>query len=375
MKKTILAALAILLLLPLVASTQNAPYQVKYATLLQNYDLDGEAADAIQVVSANVMVDNGTSVGGVNYTIVAQPDVCRLLNLTIVDTNLTAGTLTVTGFGCMDETKSCSFAFTAGDDTGIKTLTCADGKGAYLKTVSTVTTNTMTGESDETFSLGYAGINSVNGWASYGIKTPVTPNSMYGVDPFGSTPILLPMTTSGLPSTTITGVATNNPFTNIAVGDLLLFNLQGMPYERKVTARASANSITVNSQITIPTSGTTFSYKHLYFSTNPADMIAVPVEGWSTAIFTWSVAANANTGGVISLLQCTPSRHPDFTNSPWVQVNTTTVASAATLASTTESISLTLLPYAFCRMGFRFGTGDDADVADENISLNVVLMK
>ena len=33
------------------------------------------------------------------------------------------------------------------------------------------------------------------------------------------------------------------------------------------------------------------------------------------------------------------------------------------------------VPYAYCRMGFRFGTGDDGDGADEDINLSVVLLK
>jgi hypothetical protein len=131
----------------------------------------------------------------------------------------------------------------------------------------------------------------------------------------------------------------------------------------------------VGASIIIPADGVTFRYKKLYFSTNPADMVAVPVEGFSTVMFTWSVAANADTGGVITLLQCTPSKQPDWSTAQWVQVSTTTVATGGTQANTTETIDLTKLPYAYCRFGLRFGTGDDTDVADENITLSAVLSK
>ena len=101
----------------------------------------------------------------------------------------------------------------------------------------------------------------------------------------------------------------------------------------------------------------------------------IPVGGFDTLTVNWSVDANANTGGVVTLLQCTDSKQPDFPTTPWVQINTTTVASAGTQSPTTESINLDLLPYQFCRMGFRFGTGDDGDGADEDINLSVVLLK
>jgi len=275
----------------------------------------------------------------------------------------------------MAESRSCAWsAWTAGDDDGVKTLVCTDGEGAYFQNVATVTTGVMTGESDETFTLGYTA-NSVNGWAMYGVRLPPGPNGEDGVDPFSSYPVPLVITTAGAPSTTVTSVASNGAFTHVSVGDLLLFNLKGVSYERKVTARASANSITVNAAINIPAVGNTFSYKKPWFSTNPLDIVAIPVKGWSTLLWTWGVAANANTGGVISLIQCTPTKEPNWSSASWVQVSTTTVASAGTLSNTTESIDLTLLPYAYCRFGLRFGTGDDTDVADENISLSTVLMK
>jgi hypothetical protein len=111
----------------------------------------------------------------------------------------------------------------------------------------------------------------------------------------------------------------------------------------------------------------TFRYKKAYFSTDPLDVLAIPVHGYRTALVDWSVDANANTGGVVMLLQCTQER-VEFPTAQWTQVQTTTVATAGTLASTSESIDLSLLPYSYCRLGFYFGTGDTADVADEDIN-------
>ena len=374
MKKLILWALALAALLPVYASAQDA--RIDRLTLLNRFDLDGLAADDDRIMAATALVDNGTSVGGVNYTLAALPDACRLIDTTIVDTNLTAGTLTVTGTGCMDEAKSCSFAFTAGDDTGIKSLTCTDGHLAYLKTVTAITTNTMTGESDETATVGFTS-NSVNGWGMYGVLTGPDPIGQYRVDPFSTYPVPLKITTSGSLSTTVTGVnGSDDAFARVEAGDLLILEISGTRYERRVHAKASVDSITVNAAVNIPATGVTYRFKKLYYSTNPADLMVIPVSGYKTAMFTWSVDANVSTGGIVTLLQCTEDG-PEFPSARWTTLTQTvsTVASGATQVDTPESIDLTLLPYAYCRFGFSFGTGDDADGAAEDLNLSVVLVK
>lgn len=374
MKKLILGALALAALLPIAAEAQE--YR-KTATLAYAFDLDGEAADADQVIVATAIVDSGTSVGDVNWTIVAQPDVCRLLNLTVVDTDMTAGVLTVTGYGCLQEPKTCTFTFTAGDDTGVKNLSCVGGEDAYFTTVSTVTTGVMTGESDETFALGYAGVNSVNGWPMYGKVTPTGPNGEEGVDPFDSYPVAQLITTAGLSGTNVAGVnAADAPFAGVAAGDLLLIKVGGREYERKVVTWGSADQVVLNKAITIPSAGVTFRYKKAFFSTNPADEMVLPVAGYDSLLVNWSVDANANTGGVITLFQCTDAKQPDWPSTPWVQISTTTVNSAATQIPTAEAVDLNAKPYTFCRFGMRFGTNDDDDgAADEDINLSVTLRK
>jgi len=122
MKRALLAlALLGLFAFPALAET-------KHYTVMSAFDLDGEAADPDQVVTAanGVIVDSTPA-----YVITAQPDVCRLLDLTISDTDMTAGTITVTGTGCLGEARVCTFtAWTAGDDDGVKSLVCTDGQGA-----------------------------------------------------------------------------------------------------------------------------------------------------------------------------------------------------------------------------------------------------
>jgi hypothetical protein len=369
-EKTMCKRLAVLICGMALVSPLSA--EEKRATLAYQWDLDGEAADDNQVIAATALVDNGTSVAGANWTILAQPDVCRLLDSTIVDTNLSAGTLTVTGLGCLGEARVCVFAFTAGDDSGVKTLTCTDGEGAYYSSVTTVTTNTMTGESDETFTLGYTS-NSVNGWAMYGKARTAGPNGEHGVDPFASYTGSGRLQTSGS-STTVTNTS-GTGFSGVSIGDLLLFEVAGVSYERKVTAKATDSSLTVNAAVTA--SGVPWEYRKYYFSTNPADDLSVDVRGWKTVNFTWTVDSSTNTGGIVTLLQCTQFG-PEWPLGQWEQLNTTTVASTVVQAATTESIDLSLVPFTHCRMGFRLGTGDDGDgsaAATEDINLYLSLAR
>lgn len=372
MKRLMLGALVIAALLPALGHAQQD--QRRTATLAWAWDLDGEAADPDQVLTAA----NGVLTDSTDYfaLITAQPDTCRLIDITVTDgdSSLSAGALTVAGLGCLGEAKSCSFTF-AGGGSGVKTLTCTDGMGAYMASITALSTGVLTGEGGaDTATVGYTS-NSVNGWPMYGRVTGPDANGLLSVDPFGFYAVNLPITTTAALSTTVTSVSSNGAFNSVSVGDLLLIPLGGQVYERKVTAKASANSITVNKAITIPTAGVTFNLKRFFFSTNPNDLMLIPIGTYSTLLVNWSVDANANTGGVVTLLECTDSRSPDFPSTPWVQINTTTVATGGTQAATTESIDLTLLPYTYCRMGFRFGTGDTADVADEDINASIVLTR
>ena len=373
MRKLIFLALAVALAFPLLGHTQPAVDQVQRTTLMSAFDLDGEAADNDQVIAATALVDNGTSVANANWTILAQPDTCRLLDLTIVDTDLTVGNITVAGTGCLGEAKSCTFAFTAGDNTGVNTLTCSDKQGAYFSNVATVTTDLMTGESNETFALGYTS-NSVNGWPMYGRRMQM--GLFAGVDPFGWYDVARPVTTAGVSYTIVVGVnAADDPFAGLAVGDLLIFQIGGQSYERKITTYTSADQVTINQEINIPAAGIPFRWKKMFFSTNPQNIMYIPVSGYRTALLDWSVDAVADTGGIVTLFQCTQER-VEFPTARWVQLSTTTVATGGTQGNTSESVNLELLPYTYCRFGIRHGTGDDADGgANEDINATVTLIR
>jgi len=367
-----LTLIALLLAAPAFA---QAPGTIGRATLAAIWDLDGEAADANQVIAATALVDDGTSVADADWTILAQPDTCRLIDATIVDTNLDVGSLTVVGTDCLGRAKSCAFAFTVGDDTGVVTLTCDDSFGAYYSSIATVTTGTMTGESDETFELGYTS-NSVNGWPMYGKLIPSDADGRWGVDPFGFDEIGFRITTAGALSTTVTGVlAADDAFDRASAGDIIVVSIAGQSFERLITAKASADSVTINNALNIPAVGVGYRLKKFYFSTNPDDLMLVPVHGYRTAMFDWSVDANVSTGGVVTLVECTADQVEFPASARWVVIDTTTTASAGAQVSISELINLETSPYAYCRFGARLGTGDDGDGAPEDINIAFTLMK
>jgi hypothetical protein len=353
-------------------------------TLMSSFDLDGEAADDDQVVLVATLADSTT------FTLQAQPDSCRLIDMTIADgdSSITVGTVTVTGTDCLGYARVCTFDFavvgTRGS--GVKTLPVTTGplgSSCYLGAVTSVISSALTGEGGgaDTIKVGYTS-NSVNGWAVYGrLKLP-GPAGEHGVDPFGATGVGKLITTSGVASTTVTDVTgADDAFDPVAAGDLIIVVQQGQTYERKITAKASADSITINAALNIAATGITWRYKKSYFSTDPTDDMSIPVAGWKTVMFPWAIAANANTGGVITNLECSDNRGPAWPTNPWTQIATTTTASAGTQAWTLGTstapyvVDLTLAPFQACRFGLKFGTGDDGDGAAEDISVDVVLSR
>lgn len=379
---TTFVLLLVAAVLPALCAAQST-YPQKRATLAYAWDLDGEAADPDQIVTAA----NGDLTDTKTFTITAQPDVCRLVDVTQTDANssITAGLLTITGTDCLGYARSCAldYSVAANRGSGVKSpsvTTGPSGSSCYLGAVTTITTNALTGEGGagvDLVTIGYTS-NSVNGWGMYGTLLPVGPNAEHGVDPFVSTTGPGTLVTSGA-STTVTNTS-GVGFASVAVGDLLLFEVQGKSYERKVTAKASDSSVTVNAAVTIsPT--TPWEYRKFYYSTDPTDQMAVPVRGYSTAFVDWSVLANANTGGLVLSVQGA-GINPGWPSTTWLTMCptagvdclgiTNSVASGAT-KTWGEAVDLTLLPMNYLRVGWAFGSGDDADVAPESITMSVTL--
>jgi hypothetical protein len=373
-------ALAMLALLPTLAAAQST-YPQKRATLAYAWDLDGEAADDDQIVAAATLADSAT------FTIAAQPDVCRLIDMTVVDadSSITAGMVTIAGTDCLNYARTCVFNFNvvATRGSGVKTIpvTVGSGSSCYLSAVASVGTGLLTGEggAGDTLKVGYTS-NSAVGWSALGAMRGLPTTPEHGVDPLG-----YQAAAPGLLTTTGSSTAVENSealgFDTVSVGDLIQFDTQGVSYDRIVTAKADGNSITVNVAVDIPT-GVAWAHKKYFFSTDPSDVVAIDVRGYRTLLIDWDVAANANTGGVQMILQgAVPG--PGWPSSGWVTLCPTagvdcsgvtqSVASGATKSATSEWVDLTKLPYHYIRLGWKFGTGDDTDTAPESISATIVL--
>lgn len=342
---------------------------VKSLPLAVNWDVDGEGADAAQIVTQV----NGDLTDGKTFTITASPDVCRLVDMTVTDANssITAGIVTVVGTDCWGDALTATFDFSvvATRGSGVKTLTpsaAAKASGAYFKTVTSVTTNTLTGEGGagvDFMTLGYS-TGSPYQYPLYGVRVnvPFAPFRRVDITTFYESRVQVKQ---GSSSTTITAVtASTNPFNAVAVGDLIGLSVYGTPMPlqwRKVTVRTDADNITVDFPIVIaPNSGTTgqsFVYKKFYLSSDPQDGW-IPVFGLDALDFLWNeTTTGANTGGLVSNVEC---GYITSTPLPTIQVDTDTVNSGAT-GSATSSVDERLFPYEQCRFGLKFGTTDDAD--------------
>jgi len=381
--KTRTLALALALALFGLAGPSWAQYPQKRATLAHQWNLNGESADDDQVVTAATLADSTT------FAIAAQPDSCRLIDATVVDadSSTTAGTLTTTGVDCLGYARVCTFDFAvvATRGSGVKTLPVTTGSGSscILASVTSVITSALTGEggAGDTLKVGYTS-NSAVGWGLLGTLKAVGPNGEHGVDPSTSTAVALPITTSDSKSTTVAAVSNNGAFAGLQVGDLIQFDVGTVTYERRITALASTNSITVDQTVTIPSTGVAFSFKRFYYSTDPTDEMVIPVQGYKTAMISWAVDANVDTGGVQMILQGV-RKGPLWPTGAWVTLCpvagvdcsgiTQSVASGST-AARSEAVDLTLLPFTHLKVGWKFGTGDDIDTAPESITYGVTLL-
>lgn len=180
-----------------------------------------------------------------------------------------------------------------------------------------------------------------------------TPGSCPGI---GTTVSRL-ATTSGVASTTVTSVNTDSPFNAIAVGDAIQFegtNTTSAPALRRVTAVASANSITVDSNVTIATAGAGFRWWKLTAGTGTDD-------GW----FAWPATGNGEV--LLSFNQISDTGGVDFKvegrmvtggvpTLPVTIAGPTNVATATTLGARAAFSQEYLDQLRFC---FKITTADD----------------
>lgn len=374
-KYTIAGLAALLLATPIWADTP----QVKFATLASSFDLDGEGVDVDQIVTAVDAEDDKT-----DYTLAADPDACRLIDVTVVDadSSLTAGAVTVTGTDCWGHPLAATYTFDAGGSVVLTGVVVDSGdytamaSGAYFSTVTDVTTDELTGEAaGDTIAVGYS-TGPSDGWAMYGREGRSTGGTRRYVDPFGKYDVNC-LVTSGATSVDIIGVtvASTACFQNVSAGDLLVFNLAGDLIVRKVVTRTDADNVVVDEALSIVAAGVNFAYRKRFFSTDPIDGW-INVQGYRAVSFAIEVDANTDTGGVITSIECASAMSGDLpTNEIVVEVDTDTVASAATGFAVTSIILSELPHYTHCRAGIKFVTNDDDDTGIEDIDITVALTR
>jgi hypothetical protein len=188
--------------------------------------------------------------------------------------------------------------------------------------------------------------------------------------------VFLPITTSGS-STTVTSVASNGAFTTVVVGDILYFNIPQTdaalaatagPVTRYVTARASADSITINAAVELPASGITFSYTAPECGTTAADGW-FGIDSYDAATLQIQIAQLNVTGGIDYSLECGliigPSTSGIYTSDSVATANLTAVG--------TTTIALSE-PYNICRLGLKIGSADDGDDLTTNTEQVTVLV-
>ena len=364
-----------ILLVALALAVPAAAYDVQRVPLAVAYDLDGLGVD----VDYNVLATQATDSKS-DYTISAQNEICRINSVTVVDadSSITVGVATVTGTDCWGEALVCTTNITGGS--GTKTLAYSSGVAntCAFKTITQVATGVLTGEGGaaDTISVGYPAVSGYV-YPIYGMRMSDSQGHRY-VNPFRAA--------EGADTVTVNGTALasyhtedGGAFQDLAIGDLVYLTTGGKTFERRLVNVADDDNAVID--LALPTDAapsttaeTKMQYKKRYLLRENQDAW-VPVGGAESAYFVYDVDANANTGGVISSIEC--SVYNAFTSDaydPVVQVDTDTVASAATGTNTT-SVDLRLSPFTHCRAGVQFGTGDDADAAAEDINLILMIGK
>lgn len=101
--------------------------------------------------------------------------------------------------------------------------------------------------------------------------------------------------TSGSSTTT---TSTNNAFANVVVGDVIWANISGKSVSRVVSAKASADSITVDSAWNLGTAGVSIQYQNQVCGANSGWFL---VEGSDNFEITWEIGAMAVSSGGIGV--------------------------------------------------------------------------
>ena len=165
--------------------------------------------------------------------------------------------------------------------------------------------------------------------------------------------------TAGSSTTVVSNVASSGAFTPVSVGDLLIFTLPANAGSNtrtavSVTARASADSITVSSAVDL-TGGVPYTYLRASRGTG-ATVGWIPTSGDAYKTFSWTIAT-INATSITAQVQCIHDylNAPAITVYPPVTAETDTCFTGIFTAAKTCNFVMRE-PYAACRIGFKIDT-------------------
>jgi hypothetical protein len=185
----------------------------------------------------------------------------------------------------------------------------------------------------------------------------------------------VPVQTVGSSTTVAAATATTAPFQGIVVGDEVYFNVQGVAgaglggtqTSRVITAKASDDSVTVDTAIDLSTAQN-FSWRRFAAAGTAADGW-VPMAGFDAATFIWQM--KQSDGASIDVkVECRMFSSPA---TDVVQIVTTNVTAYGCPGTGCQKQDLNPSFFDQCRLGFKINTDtSDAGAAVEKISAQFV---
>ncbi len=354
-----LIPLTIAAVLGLTLSGHTASEHKKTYTLTALYDLDGAAASATAIHSADTITDSAS------FTIDAQPDVPRVLQATLTDADASISACQMVVNGTLADGSNAQVLFTLTGGSGVKTGTPA---GVYFKTVLNSSVGVCTGEgAGDAVSLGTSSSVAPIYFKPYGrrfLRLAGDLGSQRAFDLDWNTDIKDKVAVDEAAAVPADATKTTI-FANIQVGAILQLQNRGVWYERVVTAKASDDSLTLDGVINNDLAAMPIRYRNPYFGPDTDDG-ALPVGGFEAGSFVWLFHVLGNDAKV--RLQCRVLG----AGSGWVTVDNSAITASATLVTKVVSVDFRLAGYDECRAGLEWATVDtDGDAGAELESITV----
>ena len=362
MPTAVLAALmagVLALTLPISVLAQAGGGGSVGSTLVARFDLDGAAASATAIHSADTITDSAS------FTIDAQPDTPRVLaaTLTDADTSISACVLTVVGTKADGTSATATTNLTGGS--GVKTLAPV----VNFATVTSSSVGVCTGEGvGDTVSLGTTSALPVTyvGSRELGRRTSQG-NTIYNSFSWRQEKRKV-VNEGGVASANLdSATASSGAFQYVGVGTIILLNVQGTLLERVVTVKTDNDNITLDASVDLtPVSGGVGYNFRTQFIGPDAEDGWIGVGNLQFASFVVNIVSMTGTGGINLSPEC---RYNGANTQPVVVTSDGLVDNVATAGNVVFAVDLRLTAYDQCRFGLEWATNDDDDTGVENINV------